>query len=396
MSDPLLPTRVHHPFSPSTLQARESCPHYTPIDGGDNAASLAGTRQHDAVENEEDSPLLDDHQAIAVAECLAYADNIAKNYPGATILKEEYLPIDDEILESGGTFTDAVYGTTAGYPDYVIISADRKTAEILDWKFGKHPVEDTENNLQGIAYMLGVKFRYPEIERCTVHFVLPHQDCVDKHTFVLTPQLRDELYLRVKVIVSRSIVAKGLDDFSLARPSASACMFCALVGRCTKVTELVLNIGKKFSPMQIPETISPNMVSDPEDTSVGLKVAQVVTAWAKGYRARVTERATTDPDFMPKGYQLIEMQRREVTNATAVADLAKKLLPEDKKAEVDKLLDIPITKVEELIEVATPRGKKTKAVAAFGEELAKSGAVKLGNPYTILRQCGAEKQQNKT
>jgi len=167
-------------------------------------------------------------------------------------------------------------------------------------------------------------------------------------------------------------------------------MFCALVGRCTKVTELVLNIGKKFSPMQIPETISPNMISDPEDTSIGLKVAQVVTAWAKGYRARVTERATTDPDFMPAGYQLIEMQRREVTNATVVADLAKKLLPDDKKAEVDKLLDIPITKVEELIEIATPRGKKTKAVAAFGEELAKSGAVKMGNPYTILRQCGGK------
>jgi uncharacterized protein DUF2800 len=382
--------RAHHPFSPSTLQARESCPHYTPAQGN-SAASLAGTRQHDAVENEQDSEMLADHEALAVAECLGYADNIAKNYPGATILKEEYFPIDDEILEfDDGVIVDATVGTTAGYPDYVILSADKKTAEILDWKFGKQPVEDAENNLQGIAYMLGVKFRFPEVERCTVHFVMPHQDSVDRHTFELTPELRDNLYLRVRTIVQRAKFAQSLNDFSLARPSTSACMFCALVGKCSKVTELVLNIGKKFSPMQIPETISPNMVSDPADTSVGLKVAQVVTAWAKGYRAMVIERATTDPDFMPAGYKLIPMQRRDVVDALAIVELAKKLLPADKQAEVDKLLDVPITKVEELIQLVTPRGKKTKAVEAFGEELAKSGAVKLGKPYTILRQSGAE------
>jgi len=387
-------TRAHHPFSPSTLQAREACPHYTPLQG-DSAASRAGTLQHDAVENEEDSEMLADHEAMAVAECLAYADNIAKKYPGAIILKEEYLPIDDEIIEFDDGVVDATVGTTAGYPDYVIISADEKTAEILDWKFGKQPVEDTENNLQGIAYMLGVKFRYPEIEHCTVHFVLPHQDYIDKHTFELTTELRDSLYLRVRTIVQRAKYASTRKDFSLARPSTSACLFCSLVGRCPKVTELVLNIGKKFSPIQIPETISPNMVSDPTDTSIGLKVAQVVAAWAKGYRARVTERATVDPNFMPAGYKLISMQRRDVVNAIAIADLAKKLLPADKQAEVDKLLDIPITKVEELIEIVTPRGKKTKAVAAFGEELAKSGAVKLGNPYTLLRQCAVNNNNEK-
>ena len=367
--------KVHHAFSPSTLQAREACPKFSPAQG-DSLASLAGTRQHEAAETGEDCETLADHEALCVAECLAYCDTLAKNYPGGTVLKETYLPIDRE-------------ETTAGYADYVLVSSDGKNAEVVDFKFGKQPVEDAETNLQGIAYLLGVQHRYPTLERGTVHFLCPHQDCIDRHTFILTPENRDALYLRVKVVVSRAkLAAQNPDDFSMARPAVSACMFCNLVGRCPKVTEIALNIGKKFSPIQLPETISPNMVSDPEDTAIGLKVAQVVTAWAKGYRAQVTERATTDPDFMPAGYQLISMQRRDVVNATAIADLAKKLLPEDKRAEVDRLLDIPITKVEELIEIATPRGKKSKAVAAFGEELAKSGAVKLGNPYTILRQSG--------
>lgn len=369
--------KVHHQFSPSTLQSREACPKYSPAQG-DNLASLAGTRQHAAAESEEDSGLLADHEALAVAECLAYCDNLAKNYPGGTILKEEYLPIDPE-------------HTTAGYADYVIVSANGKRAEIVDFKFGKHPVEDAENNLQGIAYLLGVKHRYPDLEWATVHFVCPHQDIVDRHSFLLTSEKRDELYLRVKVVVSRAkLASENPDDFSMARPSTSACMFCSLVGKCPKVTEIVLNIGKKFAPMQIPETISPNMVSDPADTALGLKVAQVVTAWAKGYRAMVTERATTDPDFMPAGYKLIPMQRREVVDATKIVELAKKLLPVDKQPEIDKLLDIPITSVEEIIKIVAPRGKKTKAVESFAEELEKSGAVKLGNPFTVLRQCGAE------
>src|SRR3970282_429181 len=96
MSEPLpAQTRAHHPYSPSTLQARESCPKYAPMNT-ESAASLKGTRQHDAIETAEGKPLLTDHEALAVAECLAYADNVAKKYPGGTIFKEEYFSIDQE------------------------------------------------------------------------------------------------------------------------------------------------------------------------------------------------------------------------------------------------------------------------------------------------------------
>src|SRR6185503_3083199 len=372
--------KVHHAFSPSTLQAREACPKFSPAQG-DNAASLAGTRQHEAPETGEDSEMLADHEAIAVAECLAYCDTLAKNYPDGTVLKEEYLPIDAE-------------HTTAGYADYILVSKNGKRAEVVDFKYGKQPVEDAENNLQGIAYLLGVKHRFPDLEWATVHFVCPHQDLVDRHSFLLTPEKTNELYLRVKVVVSRAkLAAQNPDDFSAARPAVSACMFCSLVGRCPKVTEIALNIGKKFSPIQLPETISPNMVSDPNDTAIGLKVAQVVTAWAKGFRAQVTERATIDPDFMPSGYQLVPMQRREVVDARKIVELAKKLLPNDRHEAVEALLDLPITGVEELIKISALRGKKTAAVKAFGEELEKSGAVKFGNPFVILRQTSGKNDE---
>ena len=127
------------------------------------------------------------------------------------------------------------------------------------------------------------------------------------------------------------------------------------------------------------------MIHDPADASVGLKLAQVAKEWAEGFRARATEKSIIDEKFIPAGYILVPMQRRKVVNARKVAEIAKQCLPEDKADEVEKLYDIPITKVEELIEIATPRGKKKAAVEAFGTALESAGAVKLGNPYAILK-----------
>ena len=380
MSGTILPAQVraHHPYSPSTLQAREACPKYAPTNT-ESAASLKGTRQHDAVENAEDDSLLADHEALAVAECMAYTDNLAKKYPGGTVLKEEYLSIDEE-------------DTTAGYPDFAVVSKDGKAAEITDYKFGKQPVESAETNLQGIAYMLGVFRRFPTIETCTVHFLCPHQDFIDRHTFTLTPEAVNGFHLRIKVIVSRAKeAAKNPDDFSMARPAVSACLFCSLIGKCPKVAEFVLSVSHKFAPMQVPENVSPTMIMDPVDTSIGIQISQIATTWAKAFRAAATDKALTDPNFIPVGYTLVSMQRREVLDAKKVAEIGKQFLPEDRAGDVEALYDIPITGVEELIELVSPRGGKKKAVEAFGEALEKSGAVKLGNPYAILRMSSKKK-----
>lgn len=373
--------RFHHPFSPSTLQAREACPKYEPTNT-ESEASEAGTRQHAAVETGEDDNALDDFQAIAVAECVKYANSIANRYPGGTILKEEYLPVDDEKI---GKWT----GTTGGYPDFVVVSEDGRTAEILDWKFGKQPVEKTENNLQGLSYMLGVVKKFPKLEKCTVHFVLPHRDELDVTTFTLTPPGVERLLLRIRTIVARAKEArKNPTDFSMAKPTPSACLFCALLGTCTKVAELVLNVGKKYSPVEIPQEMNPSLIHDEKDSSFGIKLAQVVKAWAEAYRGEATRKALTDPDFIPAGYVLVPMSRRKIKDAKALGEVARKFISADRAPEIDKLFDIPITKVENLIKLSAPRGEKEKAVKVFGEELLKLGIAEPGKPYGILRMSG--------
>lgn len=424
--------RKHHPYSPSTLQAREACPKFTPAQS-DNEASRMGTLQHDAVEAEQDNEILPDHRAIAVAQCIAYSEEIAKEFPGGTILKEAYLPIDsntvwhweegiaefDIVTEDGqvspgfrrGWVRVPYKGTTAGYCDFAAVSADATRAAIIDYKFGAWAVEAAENNTQGISYALGLLFRFPNLKRITVYFLMPHRDEIDKHTFVFSAAGSDNrdnllnssnvtefhLWLRIHTIVARAIEAhKEPLNFDAAVPTTGTCRFCALVGQCPKVAALALKVSEKYGKLDLPVNFNPTLIHNPTDTKLGLQLADVVNAWAKSFRARATAVTISTPDFIPDGYNLVQMQRRKVKDATQVATLAKAALPPEMAGQVDALLDIAITNVEELIKLAAPRGSKERAAEKFSELTLSAGAVEMGRPYAFLKMSTKGKSKTES
>lgn len=359
--------RKHHPYSPSKLQCLEACPVYESRQSI-NEASLMGTAQHNLADTGVDDPTIPDFRAEAAAECVLYTEEIIKKYPGGTVLKEVYLPVDDE-------------DTTAGYLDFGIVSEDGTMAEIVDYKFGQNAVEDADNNLQGIAYMLGLYKKFPTLKTCKISFILPHRDEINTHTF--TSDQFSGLYLRVVNTVRRAIASRN--DFSKATPTTGTCLFCANVGKCSSVTELVVKLGKKFAPLQIPESVTPSLLLDPAQVSQGLKLAQVVSAWADAYRSQATAKTIEDPTFIPEGYTLVTTQKRKVVNARSLGELAKSLLPEGDREKIDDLYEIPISKVEKLISTAAPRGLKDATVKEFSEKAVESGAVELGAPFSFLR-----------
>jgi hypothetical protein len=399
--------RVHHPFSPSSLQSREACPKFQNRQST-NEAAIVGTIQHDSVEAGADDNRLSDARAAAVAECMILAEERASHYPGGLILKEIYLPVDDDVITVVDTVTvqrfdiitedgqvspgfrgkrkyNVFEGTTAGYLDYAIISSDQTEAEIIDWKFGRNVVTEAKSNLQGIAYMLGLKKLFPTLTKCLVRFVQPHIDEMSEHTFDLTNT--DELYLRVRTVVGRAVeAAKNPDDFSSARPNVGTCLFCALVGKCPAVTKLAIQLGQKYKPLSIPENVNPTTISNPADVDMGIRLADVVKIWAEAFRRQATEKTIENIDFVPEGYILVSSQKRKILDARMFADAAKKFLPPEMHAEVEKLFDIPIGPVEELISTSAPRGSKEKTVEEFGARVLDAGIVELGLPFASLRQ----------
>lgn len=377
-------TRAHHPFSPSKLDYLQSCPCYESAHS-ESEAAFVGTLQHDSVESSADNPVLSDRQADAVAQCVQFAEAQAALFPGGTIVREEYLPVDDKfyVVEIDGK-KQVVEATTAGYLDFAVVSADGKTGEITDWKFGKNVVTPAQYNLQGIAYMLGLKRKFPTLETCTVRFIQPHIDERSEHTFKLAEC--EPLRLRILTVVSRAVEARrGEMDFSQARPNQSACLWCANVGRCPAVAAVALSLGKKFAPLDIPASISTVVFEDPSQIAMGLKLSAVIKTWCEAYRAQATSKSIKS-DFVPEGYKLVSTSKRTVVKAKVFGALAKEFLPPEDQEKVEDLYEIAIGKVEKLISTAAPRGMKEKKIEEFGEAALAAGAVVEGAPFAFLRQ----------
>src|SRR6267142_3971383 len=238
-------SRTHHPYSPSKLQYLEACPCYENRESN-HERTLAGTIAHGVAESGKDDNRLGDDDAAAAAECLDFVEQRRRLMQEDALavpiieLKETYLPIDD--LQ----FADA-QSTTAGYIDHGFISHDGTYAEIFDWKFGFWPVEQADNNLQGLAYCLGTFHRFPKLEKVRFFFKQPHLQTISD---VLVSRADvPALYLRIQVVVARARAARTAGNFDTARPMVPVCNFCAHIAKCPKVTEFACRVGAKFHPL---------------------------------------------------------------------------------------------------------------------------------------------------
>lgn len=364
--------RKHHEFSPSTLAMREACPCYTPR-GGTSEAAERGTLQHAAAETESDIDALTDDEAEAVAICLEFVESRRAQMPGCTELKEPYLPIDAET-------------TTAGYADIVLVSVDETHAEIIDFKYGKWRVSEAESNPQGVCYVLGIFFKYPTVQTITMHFIQPKLDCTSSHVFsrVDEPALR----LRVNTIVARAKLATADKSFSQATPNTPGCLFCGNLGSCPKIAAFALRVGKKFSPLDVPQSVELSEVLDSKQTSIGMKLAQVVGIWADAFKKRITDRVLCGGANPPEGYELHQgVGRRSIVDKVAFRRVASlSLSPE----ELETISSIGLTDVETLINSKAMRGQKKAAVEEFRNALLEEKAVKPGEAFVYLKILDSE------
>lgn len=405
--------RKHHACSPSSLQFVEACPHFR-NHSEVHAAAIAGTIQHSVTETGEDDMRLSDDQALHAAECLDFferrkqlmeedrqreLDRLERTtdrsgpwvphvfeVPEVLSFVEEYLPIDDIVRDFPTIGVEQ--STTAGYVDRVLVSWDRKRAEIIDWKFGAWIVEKAELNLQGIAYSLGVFRKFPTVEQVTVFFKQPQINHLTQHVFRRSDI--PALYLRVCVVIERRIKALGLKNFEMASPRIPVCLFCANIADCTKVGDIALSVAKKFSPLDVPADITPSMMYDSKQSSLRMKLAQVVSVWAKAMKSQTLAGVISNGNPTPDGYKLSQgTTRRSISDENKFREIALKHLTQ---AELDGTASYAITKVEEIINEKAPRMSKAATVDAFKAAAIEAGAIKPGEKFTCLRAISAESE----
>lgn len=396
--------RGHHPYGPSGLNNLAQSPCFLNRQGTNEAAER-GTRQHEAVERGEDDPALLDAEADAVRRAMLMVDSTKQLLIEAGKMvhefTEQYLPIDDVVV-------DGWRGTTGGYPDKVLVYASAPGefyAYVMDWKFGRYAVTAAEYNMQGHAYLLGVRHLLARgelgglkgvLRAGTVVFFSPHRgEEPSTHEFEESdfgPRYSEIVDTVTRARIVRAEIERAGGNLNAVWPkgyfrrSVSTCAFCARVADCPAVKELVSRVYTRYKPAEPPVDLNGVSEQDTEALASGLQVAGVVATWAKAYRERVTARAFEDPAHAtPKGYKLIATHPVQVLKS---AELLATLRAEFGDEVVFKHVKAPLTPFDTLVAARAPRGSKEAAVEDFRKRLKDSGLVEDSiKPTVSLRMA---------
>jgi hypothetical protein len=374
-SNPEHGERKHHPFSPSKLDYFAACPSFQSTEGT-NEAAIRGTMQHEASESLDFSKLTQ-READGVRSYLQFIENAKAEMGDDTM---EFMEIKVKVDD---------FDTTSGFLDRALLNKDATKAHIIDLKTGFGDINHASVNLQGCAYAIGFRRRFPTVREIKVSFVTPYQATFEStHTF--TADELDEEYRNIVAVVDRAKKAKADGDFAMATPSLATCRFCAhYLTKCDKTTSLMSTVGKHMPVAFIdPETMA--TTDDPAVMSRVLDLLKFLDEFAKPLKNRITEIAKSGVEI--PGYSLVSISEREVISPTeAMNVLEGELLNLGKSStEVAELVKgatvFKLSAAESVVSDLCPRGEKKKGIAAFRDRLRESGAIMDASPKVFLKR----------
>ena len=339
-------TTDHAKHSPSSLRYKEICPGWENR-GGTSDAADEGSLMHKAAETG-DLSRLNPEQRAQVQECLDYLT-----------------PLEDGADEVHRERRMDVAGLTWGTADRVIIRGSGEHAHVIDFKFGRQPVDDADVNLQGFAYAVAVFHEYP-VERVTVHFLCPRTDTITRHTFV-----RSEEYDRMVTRIA-AVIARAEDPNHELNPDPKVCQYCAHLGTCKAVANKALMIPKG-NRWDLPADLNPEAITQPEQMSRVLEVVPAIEAWASAIKQAALEMVRHGRDI--PGYALRSRSGRRV-----IKDLlpAWAIINQEFGVSLEEFLpacSVKITDVENAVKARAPRGKGAETLRLLNVKFAEEGIV---------------------
>ena len=300
MSDPI----IHHPFSPSTLQRLSLCPGSWRMskdipEPPKSEDAAEGTMLHEAVAKTNLDGLTAEQES-AVIDCLAIRESVTLD--GDKTLSEYKVTVQNEAAEE----------LTSGYIDYAAIHSD-KTADIVDWKFGRTPVPEANRNFQLAAYALGVMQTFG-VTSVTAHIVQPRIAQHTYYTFANPAAILHNL---------ETIIGKAKSETLILSASDEACRYCRAASTCPACNQ---RYGL------VPADIRENMLTDPTTLLNLWERAQVAQKLVDQIKQAVTDYINEHGSL---GDWTIEQRagRREVSDTAALYERVSQFLSGHELAE---------------------------------------------------------------
>lgn len=258
-----------------------------------------------------------------------------------------------------------IFGTV----DVVIIKGDH--VDIVDYKYGRGEVDDSDINIQGQAYLLGVMDKFPKLKTATVHFILPRRDEILTHEY--KREEMEDIRLRINLIIEKAQV-ENADRI----PNSEGCRYCKHKLSCPALSDKLLPLAKKYSEsvndfeMTLWGNYSPEKVEDPMVLSRMLNVAQVVDKWQSAAKKQALKLAVENGEEIP-GYNLhYRNATAKIENGQEAYDSVSDLLTPD---EFMDACNVSVSKLAKAYSDKLPRGEKKTARGAIETRLEESGVL---------------------
>ncbi len=305
----------HHEFSPSRLERMAGCPYsYKNCIGWESPSSSEashGTTLHEAVWNDEVFAGLSGKDADVVR--LIRQEHVAP-YAKLNFFHELKLQIHDD---DGNLLTE-------GIADFVVLSPDKTSASLKDWKFGGYEVTDAEKNQQMKTYVCGIFQRWPTVEKVYSMVVQPAFGYADyeKQAEFYRNQL-PEMLLEIKNIIADCKNATPQD----ANPTTDNCRYCNR-DNCPAFRK---KMAANFAIM----AINPDDLEVPEQ-EITLEYADRMLLAEKEIKTVMEERTKAAREIILQqgGSENFRVQQGRVSRKTDWKKLAEDMqIPEEKIAE---------------------------------------------------------------
>lgn len=365
-------------MGPSGLKMHEVSPCYR-SNNETNEAAERGTICHEAVETGDDSKLTDQELGWVTSArnyIQPYLDNATQVWQEIR-LKVEY---------KGEELT---YGTCD-----LLCLAPEGVLDLMDFKFGRWPVDPAERNRQMQAYMIGAFQAHPEVKEVRVHIIQPPRDEVTTHTY--TEKDCERLLEEIAGIVED---AKHAHENNIFVPSFDTCQFCGRLSECPVARTrfgrtLEKWVGKRWE--KLPRTVKPSEITGAEAGQM-MKMGSLAKAWGYAVTKLVSDMELMGEIPMPEGYFRISQTGSKWADG-AVERLSAALSDSEWSSAIPpsqflSALEPKRQALVDLVREAAPKGMKGANEQAFIEFLRENDILQEGDNKTYLKQK-AERKEN--
>lgn len=361
----------HAEYPPSSLGMFEKCPGWRNRNEI-TAQAEKGTRIHEALEKDTIDQLDEEERPLA-RQCADFIDSLLL----------ERLPILPDSDHREITLTIDLGGgiSTFGTCDRLITYGS--FGYMIDYKSGYRHITDAQENAQAFAYVIGAFQRFPKLQEIEFYFLIPNRDEMSYHLFKRSDV--PLMILRLNTIIRRAMAANYATG-KYFNPQPELCEYCAMQADCPALAKKHLSVLTQLADgLPVPASILVDKAR-PEDIPHLLRLAPLAEAWAQGVRERALklnlEEGLEIKDFVRQERKL----PRAITSVLGAWDVAK-----EKDISLEDFLQacgkVSAPKLDKLVSEKAKRGKKSKAVQAFLNELRHRDILREEGTIFYLREA---------